>query len=97
MVPVSSCLTGALNRLLSSQPLSQAKVNCAWKASVGASLSKATNVRLRTNGTLLVVASNEHWRRETERSIHIIRSRLSVLLGRNAIKKFDITKGSRNA
>ena len=97
MVPVRQCATRALGPLLRRQPLSAAKVRCAWAVAVGAALARATTVRLRSNGTLDVFAESEHWRRETARSTRVIHARLGVLLGPDTVKKVVITKGRHHA
>ncbi len=80
----------AIGTLLRGQPLTPAKVRFAWHASVGASMGRATSVYLRTDGTLTVVTSSEHWRRETLRSVGVIKRRLAELLGKNVVKQVAV-------
>ena len=87
MIRAQQFATQALSEALRRQPLSDAKVSFAWQTSVGTAMARATTARLRTNGTLDVRASNEHWRREVMRSTGVIRTRLRELLGRDAVKK----------
>ena len=81
----------AIGQLLRDQPLTPAKVRFAWHASVGTSMGRATTVNLRDNGTLLVVASGDHWRRETIRSAGMIKRRLTELLGKNVVKRITVS------
>ena len=97
MIPVQQCATRALGSLLRRQPLSVAKVRCAWEVAVGAAVARATTVRLRSNGTLDVVADTEHWRRETARSTRVISARLGDLLGPDTVKRVVITRGRHHA
>ena len=80
----------ALGNVLRRQPLSDAKVRFAWTAVVGVALARATTVRLRSDGTLLVRAASDPWRRETYRSRRVIRERLADLLGTGVVRKLDV-------
>ena len=80
----------ALAALLRSQPLTTAKVRFAWRAAVGAAMSRATTVDLEANGTLRVAAVGSHWYRETARSAAVVRRRLAELLGRDVIKRIVV-------
>ena len=79
-----------VGELLRGQPLSPAKVQFAWRTTVGSSMAHATSVSLDANGTLLVHADGEHWRRETARSAWIIKQRLGDLLGGNVVKRVTV-------
>lgn len=81
----------AVGQLLRNQPLTPAKIRFAWQASVGVSMGRATKVDLTDDGTLLVVASGEHWRREIIRSAGMIRRRLTELLGKNVVKRITVS------
>ncbi len=91
MTPARHCAARALGNVLRRQPLSNAKVRFAWTATVGAALARATTVRLRSDGTLLVRTATDPWRRETYRSRRVIRERLAELLGTGVIKRIDVT------
>lgn len=82
----------AVGRLLRDQPLTAAKVRFAWQTSVGRPMSGATTVVLRDDGTLVVMAQGEHWRRETSRSAGVIRGRLAELLGPNVVKRITVKR-----
>ena len=79
-----------VGELLRGQPLSPAKVRFAWRMTVGSSMANVTSVTLNANGTLLVRADGEHWRRETARSAGIITRRLGDLLGGNVVKRVTV-------
>ena len=79
-----------ISEILRDQPLSPAKVQFAWRASVGSSMARATSVTLEANGTLIVLAVGEHWRRETVRSTRVIKQRLTDLLGGNVIRRVTV-------
>jgi hypothetical protein len=50
-------------------------------------------VSLDEGGTLRVTAQGAQWRREVERSLGLIRSRLDTLLGPDVIIRVDIASG----
>lgn len=90
MLPTRDIAPRAVGQLLRDQPLTPAKVRFAWQASVGTSMGRATSVRLEEDGTLTVWASGEHWRRETARSVGVIKRRLAELLGQNIVKRITV-------
>ena len=90
MLPAKEIAPRAVGELLRNQPLSPAKVKFAWRTTVGASMARATSVTLQANGTLVVRADSDHWRRETTRSAWVIRRRLGDLLGANVVKRVTV-------
>lgn len=93
MIPARECVPKVLSELLRGQPMSEAKISFAWRASVGEVMARSTSVQLDPTGTLRVRANTDHWRRETARSAVIIKRRLVELLG-NGIVKRVIVRGS---
>ena len=91
MVPAHRIIPGILAQVIRPAPLCQEKVEFAWRVSVGPVLSRATAARLDERGVLVVTAQDAQWRREVERSIGIIRSRLEALLGPDAFINVEIT------
>ena len=91
MTPAGQCAPRALRDMLRRQPLSDAKVGFAWTAAVGPAVARVTRVRLRGDGTLVVRAATEPWRREAHRSRRVIRERLAELLGAGVVRKIDVT------
>jgi hypothetical protein len=79
-----------VGRLLARQPLSAAKVSFAWRVAAGPALARATRVALAGDGCLLVSATDEHWRRELERSADIVRGRMQRLIGAGVIKEIVV-------
>ena len=55
-------------------------------------MAQATSVTLDENGTLLVRADGEHWRRETARSSGVIVRRLGDLLGTQVVKRVTVRR-----
>ncbi len=90
MIPVREVAPRAVTTLLRDQPLTTAKVQFAWRASVGPAMARATAVNLAADGTLHVAAEGHHWRTETARSIAVIRRRLRELLGRGVVKRITV-------
>ena len=79
-----------VSELLRDQPLSPEKVRFAWRVTVGNSMARATSVKLEENGTLVVYAEGDHWRRETTRSARVIKQRLRTLLGGNIVRRVRV-------
>jgi hypothetical protein len=92
MVPAHRIIPSILAQVIRPAPLCQEKVAFAWQVSVGPAVSRATEVRLDDQGVLLVTAQNAQWRREVDRSLGLIRSRLDTLLGPNVIIRIE-TRG----
>ena len=90
MIPVREVAPRAVTSLLREQPLTTAKVQFAWRASVGPAMARATAVDLAADGTLHVAADGEHWRKETARSVAVIVRRLRELLGRGVVKRIAV-------
>jgi hypothetical protein len=91
MVPAHRIIPGILAQIVRPAPLSAEKVEFAWRTSVGPAVSRATAVSLDPHGTLRVTAQDPQWRREVERSLGLIRSRLDTLLGPDVILQVEIT------
>ena len=84
-------LPGALEALLRDVPLSNGKVEFAWKAAVGKGLDRVTAVRLEDR-VLLVDVPDRNWAREITRSSNTILARLHTLLGHDAITEIRVRK-----
>lgn len=89
MLPITAAVPRALAELLRGGPLTQGKVDFAWKAAVGPALQRVTAVRLE-QGVLLVDVQGSQWARELEPSSAMIRQRMQLLLGEDAIKEIFI-------
>ena len=89
MIKVQEFLPAALADALRRAPLSAEKAAFAWRTAVGSSVDKVTSVELRGH-VLHVRAKDAAWRREIERSIGMIRSRLNALLGEGVVKAIEV-------
>jgi len=72
-------------------PLTDEKVQFAWRLAVGPAVDKATTVRLAANGTLYVKAEAPAWNDAIGKSLGIIRSRLAHFLGETTINRIDLS------
>jgi len=84
MRPIGDAVPGTVAELLRNAPLSHGKVEFAWKTAVGASLERATAVRLEGK-VLLVDATSAQWAREVMRGSALILPRLQALLGADTV------------
>ncbi|MCC7123691.1 MAG: DUF721 domain-containing protein [Acidobacteria bacterium] len=90
MVPAARVIPSVLAQIIRPAPLCAEKVEFAWRASVGPAVARVTAARLTDQGVLVVTAQDAQWRREVERSLGIIRSRLDTLLGPDVIIQVEI-------
>jgi hypothetical protein len=81
MIAVQRVLPDTLSEIIRRQPLSQAKIDFAWRTAVGAALARVSSARLDGDGTLRVRTDDDRWTREIERARDVIRARLDRLLG----------------
>ena len=79
----------ALLAAIRQAPLTDDKVAFAWRVAVGLVLARATSVRL-SRGVLHVQARDGAWRREIERSRHVILPRLVSLLGADLVTQLRV-------
>jgi hypothetical protein len=89
VIPVHTVTSAALEAVLRRAPLTQEKVAFAWRVTVGPAVDRATSVELR-GATLHVKAKDAVWRREVERSLAVIRTRLAALLGDRVVRNFEV-------
>lgn len=92
MIAVQRVLPDTLTEIVRRQPLTQAKVDFAWRTAVGSALARVSNARLDGDGTLHVRTDDERWTREIERGRDVIRARLDRMLG-DDLKRLEIPKG----
>ena len=86
MVPMQSVLPATVRALLRHGPMTQEKLEFAWTAAVGPAIARATRVRWQEDdGTVVVEASDETWRRELRRSLPEMTGRLVELVGRGVL------------
>jgi hypothetical protein len=89
MRSISHAVPGALAALLRAAPLSPGKVDFAWNAAVGATVQRATRVRLEGDVLIVDVVSTQ-WGREVSRSSRLIVNRLDALLGAGVVRRLQI-------
>jgi predicted nucleic acid-binding Zn ribbon protein len=89
MRPLTHALPGAIAELLRDVPVSNGKVDFAWRVAVGTSVERVTSVRLE-GGVLVVVAEDQRWAREVTRSSGVILARLQTLLGRAIVDRIVV-------
>lgn len=92
MVPLQAALPSVVAELLRSGPVSDQKIAFAWQSAVGTALARATTTHLEPRGVLRVSAVDERWRREVRRSAPAILARIQDLLGRDAIRRIDVSR-----
>jgi len=87
---LQSIVPRALMQLLQQGPMSQAKLEIAWRAAVGDGLSRVTTVRLQANGLVEVQPADARWQRELKRSSSLILTRLKALLGEGNVARVTV-------
>jgi len=80
----------ALTELLHQGPLSQGKLEMAWRAAVGDALTRVTSVRLQPHGVVEVLPCDARWNKELKRSSNMILTRLKGLLGADSVHRLFI-------
>ena len=83
-------LPRALVELFRVGPLSQGKLDVAWRAAVGDALCRVSSVHLQSDGSVEVRAADQRWQRELKRSLPLIIQRLNDLLGANAVARLVV-------
>jgi hypothetical protein len=90
MEPLQSTAARALQKILSGQPTTPAKVAFAWQIAAGPTLGRAGTPAWSADGTVRVRARDREWLREIRRARPIIAERLRQLLGPDVVRKFLI-------
>jgi predicted nucleic acid-binding Zn ribbon protein len=94
MIAVQRVLPDTLSEIVRRQPLTQAKVDFAWRTAVGPALARVSSARLDRDGALRVRTDDDRWTREIERAGDVIRARLDRLLGPD-LKSVVVGRGSQ--
>jgi hypothetical protein len=81
---------GALREVFRQGPMSQGKLDVAWRVAVGEALSRVSSVRLLSDGSIEIHPVDRRWHRELERSSGLILARLKALLGTESVKRLSI-------
>lgn len=90
MEPIHSVVPRALTELFRTGPMSQGKLEMAWRVAVGDALSRVSTVRLQADGVVEVSPADQRWQTELKRSSTMIRSRLNALLGTEAVARLVV-------
>jgi len=80
----------ALTELFSNGPMSQGKLEVAWRVAVGDALCRVSTVRLQADGSVDVNPSDQRWRKELKRSSSMILGRLNTLLGAGTVTRLVV-------
>jgi len=90
MDTIQSVVPRALVELLRIGPLSQGKLELAWRVAVGDALSRVSAVRLQSDGSVEVQPADQRWHKELQRSASMILTRLNALLGPQAVTRLVV-------
>ena len=90
MDQINSVVPRALTELFRIGPLSQGKLDVAWRVAVGDALSRVSTVRLHADGVVEVTAADQRWHAELKRSASMILTRLNALLGTKAVTRLVV-------
>lgn len=90
MDAINTVVPRALTALFRNGPVSQGKLEVAWRVAVGDALSRVSTVRLRDDGSVEVHAADQRWHKELKRSAPVILARLNSMLGADAVTRLSI-------
>lgn len=90
MDSLQSVVPRALTQLFRTGPMSQGKLEVAWRVAVGDALSRVSTVRLQSDGSVEIHAADQRWHKELKRSSTMILTRLQGLLGPGAIGRLIV-------
>jgi len=90
MDSIHTVVPRALTELFRHGPMSQGKLDVAWRVAVGDALCRVSTVRLQSDGAVEVHAADQRWHKELQRSSSMILTRLNLLLGTNAIPRLVV-------
>jgi hypothetical protein len=80
----------ALTELFRHGPMSQGKLEVAWRVAVGDALTRVTTVRLQPDGVVEVQPVDQRWHKELKRSSSMILTRLIGLLGTESVTRIVV-------
>jgi hypothetical protein len=80
----------AVAELLRHGPMSQGKLEVAWRTAVGDALNRVTAVQLHPGGVVEVRTADARWNRELKRSSSMILTRLKGLLGNDNVLRLSV-------
>jgi Dna[CI] antecedent, DciA len=90
MDAIHTVVPKVLAELFRHGPMSQGKLDVAWRIAVGDALYRVSTVRLQTDGSVDVHPADQRWQKELKRSSSMILGRLNGLLGANAVTRLVV-------
>jgi hypothetical protein len=90
MNSLHSVVPSALTALFRQSPMSQGKLEVAWRVAVGDALTRVTTVHLQNEGTVEVHTADQRWNKELKRSSSMILTRLIGLLGPESVRRIVV-------
>lgn len=90
MDSLHSVVPRALTELFRLGPMSQGKLEVAWRVAVGDAITRVTKVRLQPDGVVEVQTADQRWNKELKRSSSMILTRLIGLLGDGAVSRIVV-------
>jgi hypothetical protein len=90
MDAIHTVVPRALTELFRHGPMSQGKLEVAWRIAVGDALSRVSTVKLQEDGSVEVHPADLRWCKELKRSSTMILGRLNTLLGTNAVSRLVV-------
>jgi hypothetical protein len=90
MEAIHTVVPRALTELFRHGPMSQGKLDVAWRVAVGDALCRVSTVRLQPDGSVEVHPADRRWHKELKRSSSMILTRLKALLGADAVTRLVV-------
>jgi hypothetical protein len=90
MDAIHTVVPKALAELFRQGPMSQGKLDVAWRVAVGDALCRVSTVRLQADGSVDVHPADQRWQKELKRSSSMILQRLNGLLGANTVTRLVV-------
>lgn len=90
MDSLHSVVPHALTELFRRGPMSQGKLEVAWRAAVGDAITRVTTVRLLPDGVVEVQSADQRWTKELKRSSSMILTRLIGFLGAGSVTRIVV-------
>jgi Dna[CI] antecedent DciA-like protein len=90
MDSLQTVLPRALIELFRQGPMSQGKLEAAWRVAVGDAISRVSTVHLQPDGSIEVRVSDQRWHRELKRSSGIMLGKLNALLGAQGVRQLHV-------
>jgi hypothetical protein len=90
MDSLHSVVPRVLTELFRHGPMSQGKLEAAWRFAVGEALTRVTTVRLQPDGVVEVRPVDQRWNKELKRSSSMILTRLLGILGPDSVSRIVV-------